>query len=325
MNHSIRRRAVATLIAAVVAAPMAPAAAQSSGKPMRIILPLSAGSGVDTIVRAASGALSKALGQPVVVENLPGAGGVVGTQAITKAPADGTTIGVVSNNHVINPAVYKKMPFDPIADITPISVVGSTPFVLVANPKVPAKNVKELVAVMKDKPGAYNYASSGNGTIIHFAGAMFLDEADVDARHVPYKGTAPMVTDLIGGQVELGVVALNAAQPHIRSGALRAIGVGSATRASVAPEIPTIAEQGLPNYDVSGWFAVVGPAKLPAAEVKRIHEAVVAAFTSPEVKEAMAKQGNEINPSTPEAAAKFFRTEMDRYAKLAKKANVQLD
>lgn len=325
MNHSIRRRAVATLIAAVVAAPLTPAAAQSSGKPMRIVLPLSAGSGVDTIVRAASGALSKALGQPVVVENLPGAGGVVGTQAITKAAADGTTIGVVSNNHVINPAVYKKLPFDPIADITPISVVGSTPFVLVTNPKVPARNVKELVAVMKDKPGAYNYASSGNGTIIHFAGAMFLDEADVDAKHVPYKGTAPMVTDLIGGQVELGVVALNAAQPHIRSGALRAIGIGSATRSSVAPEIPTLAEQGLPNYDVSGWFAVVGPAKLPAAEVKRIHEAVVAAFTSPEVKEAMAKQGNEINPTTPEAAAKFFRTEMDRYAQAAKKANVQLD
>lgn len=325
MNHSIRRRAVATLIAAVVAAPLAPAAAQSSGKPMRIVLPLSAGSGVDTIVRAASGALSKALGQPVVVDNLPGAGGVVGTQAITKAAADGTTIGVVSNNHVINPAVYKKLPFDPIADITPISVVGSTPFVLVTNPKVPARNVKELVAVMKDKPGAYNYASSGNGTIIHFGGAMFLDEADVDAKHVPYKGTAPMVTDLIGGQVELGVVALNAAQPHIRSGALRAIGIGSATRSSVAPEIPTLAEQGLPNYDVSGWFAVVGPAKLPAAEVKRIHDAVVAAFTSPEVKEAMAKQGNEINPTTPEAAAKFFRTEMDRYAKAAKKANVQLD
>jgi tripartite-type tricarboxylate transporter receptor subunit TctC len=226
---------------------------------------------------------------------------------------------------VINPAVYKKLPFDPIADITPISVVGFTPFVLVANPKVPAKNVKELVAAMKDKPGAFNYASSGNGTIIHFAGAMFLDEADVDAKHIPYKGTGPMVTDLIGGQVELGVVAINVAQPHIKSGALRAIGVGSATRAATAPDIPTIAEQGLPNYDVSGWFAFVGPAKMPAAEVKRIHEAVVAAFGSPEVKEAMAKQSTEINPSTPEAAAKFFRSEMERYAKLAKKANVQLD
>ena len=326
MNFSTRRRVVATCIAAILTTPAIPALAQGSGKPVRVILPVSAGSGVDTIVRAASGALSKTLGQPVVVENLPGAGGLVGTQAIVKAPADGNTIGVVSNNHVINPAVYKKLPFDPIADITPISVVGSTPFVLAVNPsKVPAKNVKELVALMKDKPGAFNYASSGNGTVIHLAGAMFLDEANVDARHVPYKGAAQMITDLIGGQVEMGVVPLNAVQPHLKSGALRAIGVGSSARSATAPDIPTIAEQGLPNYDVAGWFAFVGPAKLPAAEVKRIHEAVVAAFTSPEVKEAMAKQGNDINPSTPDAAAKLFRTEMERYAKLAKKANVQLD
>lgn len=326
MNPSTRRRVVATCTAAILAASLAPARAQSPAKPMRIILPLSAGSGVDTIVRAASAALSKSLGQPAVVENLPGAGGIVGTQAIVKSPADGTVIGVVSNNHVINPAIYKKLPFDPIADITPISVVGSTPFVLAVNPgKVPAKNVKELVAFMKDKPGALNYASSGNGTIIHFAGAMFLDQAGVEANHVPYKGVGPMVTDLIGGQVELGVVALNAVQPHLRSGALRAIGVGSSTRPESVPDIPTIAEQGLPDYDVAGWFAFVGPAKMPAAEVKRIHEAVVAAFGSPEVKDAMARQGNEINPSTPDAAAKFFRTEMERYGKLARKANVQLD
>lgn len=326
MRFPARRRAIAACIAAIAFVPLSPALAQGSGKPMRVILPVSAGSGVDTIVRAASAALAKALGQSVVVDNQPGAGGIVGTQAIVKAPADGSTIGVVSNNHVINPSVYRKLPFDPIADVTPISVVGSTPFVLVVNPaKVPARNVRELVALMKQKPGEFNYASSGNGTIIHLAGAMFLDQAGVEARHVPYKGVAQMVTDLIGGQVELGVVAINAAQPHLKSGALRAIGVGSPKRTPIAPDIPTIAEQGLPNYDVAGWFAVVGPAKLPPAEVKRIHDAVAAAFGSPEVKEAMVKQGNDIAPTTPEAAAQFFRSEMERYGRLAKKANVQLD
>src|ERR1700687_2355056 len=255
-------------------------------RPMRVILPVSAGSGVDAIVRALSNELSKALGQPVVVENIPGAGGITGTLAIVKAPADGTAIGVVSNNHVTNPNVYRTLPFDSIADITPIAVIGTTPFVLVVNPKVPAQNVKELIALLKAKPGEYNYASSGNGTILHLAGAMFLDEAGVDARHIPYKGSGPMVTDLLGGQVEMGVVALPSALGHLNNGQLRAIGIAGASRTPADPQIPTIAEQGLPHYDVSGWFAVIGPSKMPAAEVKRIHDAFVTAFSTPQVKEA---------------------------------------
>jgi tripartite-type tricarboxylate transporter receptor subunit TctC len=218
------------------------------------------------------------------------------------------------------------MPFDSIEDITPISVIGSTPMVLVVNPaKVPAKNVKELIAFLKAKPDAYNYASSGNGTILHLAAEMFVDEAGVSMRHIPYKGTGPMVADIIGGQVEMGVSSLPSLQGHLKSGALRAIGVGSPTRVSAAPEIPTIAEQGLPNYDVAGWFAVIAPARLPAVELKRLHAAVVAAFASPEVKEAMARQGNDIHPSTPEAAARFFRSETEKYAKLVKKADIKLD
>lgn len=302
-----------------------PATAQAAQKPMRVILPVSAGSGVDAIVRAASSALSRTLGQPVVVENLPGAGGITGTQAIVKAAADGNTIGVVSNNHVTNPSIYRNLPFDPVADITPIAVVGSTPFVLVVNPsKIAARNLRELVVALKAKPGEYNYASSGNGTIIHLAGAMFADETGVDVKHIPYKGTGPMVTDLLGGQVDLGVVALPAIQGHLRTGAVRAIGIGGATRTPAAPDIPTIAEQGLP-YEVAGWFAVIGPPKLAAAEVKRIHEAIVAAFAMPEVKEAMAKQGNDINVSTPEAATQFFRAEIAKYAKLVNKLGLKID
>ena len=319
------RRAVLGLGASAAALAACPALAQGSDKPIRFILPISAGSGVDNIVRAASVALGKAFGQPVVIENMPGAGGITGTSAIVKAAPDGLTLGMVSNNHVINPSVFKKMPFDAINDITPISVVGATPLVLLVNPKLPAKNVKELVALLRARPEGYNYASSGNGTIIHLAGEMFMDEAGVKARHIPYKGTGPMVTDMIAGQVEIGVVALPAVQQHIKSGALRAIGICGPARSPAAPDIPTIAEQGLPNYSVEGWFAVIGPPKMQAADVKRVHDAVTAAFASPEVREAMEKQGNIVKPTSPEQAASYFRSEAARYAALVKKANVVVE
>jgi tripartite-type tricarboxylate transporter receptor subunit TctC len=319
-----RRRALLVLVAA--ASCSAPAAA-ADRPPLRVILPVSAGSGVDTIVRAVGPALTKELGgQAVVIENMPGAGGITGTAALVKAAPDGNTIAFVSNNHAVNPSVYKKMPYDSLADITPISVVGATPFVLVANPnKLPAKNAKELVALLKAKPGTYNFASSGNGTIIHLADEMFVEAAGVDAKHIPYKGVGQMLADLIGGQVDFGVAAVPAVQGHLKNGSLRAIGVMGKSRVPSLPDVPTIAEQGYPDVDVAGWFAVVGPPKLPAAEVKRIHAAVVAAFADPEVRAAMAKQENVINPSSPEAAAQFMRSEQERYARLVRKANISLD
>jgi tripartite-type tricarboxylate transporter receptor subunit TctC len=321
----MNRRAVLGFGAGAAVWAACPVRAQGSDKPIRFILPISAGSGVDNIVRAASVALGKAFGQPVVIENMPGAGGITGTSAIVKAAPDGLTLGMVSNNHVINPSVFRKMPFDAINDITPISVVGATPLVLLVNPKLPAKNVKELVALLRAKPEGYNYASSGNGTIIHLAGEMFMDEAGVKARHIPYKGTGPMVTDMIAGQVEIGVVALPAVQQHIKSGALRAIGICGPARSPAAPDIPTIAEQGLPNYAVKGWFAVIGPPKMQAADIKRVHDAVVAAYASADVREAMDKQGNVIKPTSPEEAVSYFRSEAARYAALVKKANVVLE
>ena len=317
-----KRVTLGRLAALGLAGIVSPVVAQSD-KPIRFILPVAAASGVDTITRAASPALSKALGHPIIVDNQPGAGGVVGTQALVKAPPDGFTLSIVSNNHVIYPSVLKSLPFDPINDITPIAVVGSTPMVLVVNPKVPAKNAQELIALLKSKPGELNYASSGNGTILHLATAMFLDESGTQAKHIPYKGVGPMLTDLIGGQVEFGVSSLPSIQQHLKSGALRAIGVASPQRSAAAPDIPTMAEQGLPNYLVDGWFAVVGPAKLPAADVARIHQGVAAAFASPEVKEAMARQGNTIDVRGPEVASQWFRSELAKYAKLVKKAGVE--
>ncbi|MFM2404860.1 MAG: hypothetical protein RL223_2740 [Pseudomonadota bacterium] len=302
-------------------------AGQAQDKPLRVIVPASAGSGLDAQVRAAGPALARALGgRAVVIENIAGAGGITGTVALVKAPADGNTIAVVSNNHVVNPSVYRKMPFDSQADITPITVIGETPFLLVVNPaKVPARTVKELQALLKSKPGVFNYASSGNGTIIHLAGGMVVDGLDVDVKHIPYKGMAPMVSDIIGGQVELGVVAVNVALPHLKSGALRAVAALGRQRVAALPDLPTMAEQGFPEVEVGGWFAVIGPARLPAPEVKRMHGAVLAAFNDPETRDAMARQQNAIHPTSPEAAIAFFRSEQERFARLARKADIKLE
>jgi len=326
-HRATRRKTLFGMAAAAVAglglAGFGNAFAQSD-RVVKVILPVATASGVDTITRAAQAALGKALGHPVVVENQPGAGGIVGTSALVKSAPDGFTLSFVSNNHVIYPSVYKSLPFDPINDITPIAIVGTTPIIVVVNPKVPANNAKELAALLKGKPGQLNYGSSGNGTILHLASEMFVDEAGGKANHIPYKGVGPMVTDIIGGQVDWGTAALPSVQQHLKSGALRAIGVGSAQRVAAAPDIPTMTEQGMPGYLVEGWFAFIGPKGLPPAEVKRLHDAVVTAFAAPEVKEAMAKQGNTINVSTPDVAAEFFRSEMAKYAKLVKKAGIEL-
>lgn len=326
MKPNLLRRLLAAAGAIAALSAGTPALAQTS-VPLRVILPVGPGSGVDVIARSAQAALSKALGgQPVVIENLPGAGGITGTQALIKAAPDGNTIAFISNNHAVNPSVFKKMPYDSLADITPISVVGGSHFLLVVNPaKVPVKTARELQAFLKARPDQYNYGSSGNGTIIHLAGEMFVDAAGVQIRHIPYKGMGPMIGDVIGGQVELGVAAVQAVQGHLKSGALRAIGVMDRQRIASMPDVPTIAEQGFPDVDVAGWFAVIGPKGLPPAQVKRLHDAVVATFDDPEVKAAMARQDNFINPGSPEAAAQFLRSEQERYARLVRKAGITMD
>lgn len=317
-THSIDRRG----FVAALSTGALPAWAQAD-KPVRFILPNATGSGVDAITRAAQAALSRALGRPIVVDNQPGAGGIVGLQALARSAPDGLTLSVVSNNVVIFPSVLKSIPFDMPGDFTPIAVVGYTPIVLVANPKVAATNAREFVALLKSRNGDMTYASGGNGTILHLASEMFLDEAGAKARHIPYKGVGPMLTDLIGGQVEFATAALPSVQQHLKSGALRAIGVGTARRVAAAPDIPTFAEQGLPGYVVEAWFAVMGPKGLPAAEARRVHDAVVAAFNDPEVKEVMARQGNVINVGPLDGAMPFFRSELAKYAAIVKRAGVE--
>ncbi len=319
-----RRRLWATATALTLATLGGGALAQTLGeRTIRFVLPNATGSGVDGIVRAAQPALAKALGHPIVVDNQPGAGGVLGLQTLARSAPDGYTLSVVSNNVVIFPSVIKQLPFDMPGDFTPIAIVGSTPIVIVAHSKVPAANSKEFIALLKSKPGELNFGSGGNGTILHLAGEMFLDEAGASAKHIPYKGVGPMVSDLLGGQVQFAALALPSVQQHIKSGALKAIGMTTAQRVAVAPDIPTFVEQGLTGYVMEAWFAVLGPKGMAAADVKRVHEAVVAAFNDPGVKDTMVRQGNTINISTPEQAAGAFTRELQKYAALAKKAGLE--
>lgn len=298
-----------------------PGAARASGT-LKLLLPVSAGSGVDAIVRAATGPLGQALGSAVVVDNQPGAGGVVGTQALVRAPADGQTLGVVSNNHVIFPAIVKGLSFDPLLDITPITILVSSPMVLVTRPNFPARDLREFRDELARHPGRYNFGSSGNGTILHLGAELFKDVAGVFSTHIPYRGTAPLMNDVMGGQVDWAVLALPAVRGALEAGRLKALAVASPQRVPGFATLPTAAEQGFDKYIVEGWVGVVGPKGLPADIVARTHAAFTKAYQTPEVKDAMARQGNGIILSTPDAAAAHFRSEMQRYAALVKKSGM---
>lgn len=314
------KRIVLSLFTILLALPLA-----AGAQHIRVILPVGPGSGMDGTVRSMSAALATAFGQQVVLENLPGAGGVPGTHQLVKAAPDGRTIAVVTNNHTTNPHVIKDVPFHAVNDVTPIMVVGATPFVLLAHPSLPASNVRELVALAKQKPKSINYGSSGNGTILHLAGQMLLTESGIEMTHVPYKAAGQLMTDLIGGQIDAGFFAVSGAAQHVKSGKLKALGVSTPKRTDVLPDVPTIAEQGLPAYSLDGWFAVIGPAKLPAAEVKRILDAFQAAISTPEVRESLHKQGYVIHGWGPEQTTAHFRAELAKYERLVKAAGVKID
>jgi tripartite-type tricarboxylate transporter receptor subunit TctC len=302
-----------------------PGRAAAQAMPLRVIVPASAGSGQDVMVRSAQQAMTKSLGRPVVVENLPGSGGIIGTQRLVSSPPDGNTIAFVSNNHAVNPAVYKKMPYDSQKDVTPIAVLAETPFLLVVNSKrLAASNANEVVRLLKARPDEYNFGSSGNGTILHLAAEMFLDAAGAKARHVPYKGTGPMITDLMGGQIDFAVLAVPAVQSFLMAGTLTAVAATGATRVPSIPNLPTLREQAI-DVEIGGWLVAIGPAKLPATEVQRLHDGIVSAWTSSEVKKAMAEQENLLRPSTAAEAKAFLANEQERFARLVRKVGVQVD
>jgi tripartite-type tricarboxylate transporter receptor subunit TctC len=324
LKQNITRRVALAALSSAAAVAFPGLSLAQADRPVKFILPNATGSGVDAITRAAAPAIGKALGANVVVENQAGASGVIGLQAMAKNPPDGLALSMVSNNVVIFPSVIKNLPFEMPGDFTPIAVLGATPLVLVANPqKMPTSSSREFIAALRAKPDGYNFGSGGTGTILHLAAEMFVDEARVKARHIPYKGVGPMVTDLLGGQIDFAVLALPSVQQHIKSGALKAVGMCGDKRSAAAPDIPTFVEQGLPTYVIDAWFGVLGPKGMSAATVKKVNDALVQAFNDPAVKETMAKQGNTIAISTPEHAQRVFRSEMERFAALVKKVGIE--
>lgn len=324
-SSTSRRAVVAAMVGALCAVSL-PALAQSApDRPLRVIIPLSPGSTVDTMGRAMSSEMAKMFGHPIVIENLAGAGGVTGTAQLIKAPKDGMTIGLISSNHVINPSIYKSVPFDSLKDITPITVIGTVPLVLVVNPSVAAKTTAELVALMKAKKGELNVGSAGNGSVLHLAAELFGSEAGVDIPHIPYKGTGPMMNDLIGGQVQVGFLSVTAAVAQVKSGKLRAIGVSTRQRSAILPDVPTLAESGLPNYSFDAWVAAIGPAGMAPAQVQKYYNDFKTVVKHPHVQSTFATQGIATVLNTPEQATVFFKTELDKHAVLVKKSGASLD
>lgn len=290
-----------------------------------MIVPLAAGSTVDAVARALGPGLGRATGHPVVVENIVGAGGIPGTSQIVKAPKDGLTLGMLSSNHVINPGIYKSIPYDSLKDITPISVLATVPLVLVVNPKLPVKTVPELLAYAKAHPGTLNYGSAGNGSTLHLAGELMFTETGIDMKHVPYRGTGPLVTDLVGGQVQLGFVSISQVAPQIKAGGLRALAISTSTRSPALPDVPTMVETGAPNYSFDAWIALVGPAGMPKSMVEAYAAAVRTAMDSPEAKTAIAGQGLMVLDKGPDVASGFFQSELLKHQKLVKQSGATLD
>ena len=292
-------------------------------RPIKFVVPYPPGGGTDVVARILVEPLAAELGQPIVIDNRGGAAGNLGTDIVAKSPADGYTILFTLSSHTINPKLYEKLPFDVERDFAPISLAAQIPQILVANPSVPITSVKELIAYAKANPGKLNYASVGIGSPAHIAGELFKLKTGIDMVHVPYKGGGPAVTDTIGGQVQLAFVSLPAALQHVKSGRLRAIAVTSAKRSASAPDVPTIAESGVPDYAVESWYGALAPAKTSPATVARLNAAFLKVLDDPQVKERLFAQGAEAAPSTPAEFDRVIKDELAKWELVIKTARIK--
>lgn len=295
-------------------------------KPLRLIVPFPPGGSADILARAIGQKAGDGLGQPLVVENRPGAGTAIGAEVLARSAPDGYSImiGTVSS-HAINPALNPKLPFDPIRDFTPVSLVASIPFAMIVHPAVQAKNAQEFIALAKASPGNLNYSSAGNGTSNHLAGELLKSMTGIDIVHIPYKGSAPALTDLMAGQVALMFDLVLTAAPHIKSGAVRGLAVTGAKRSSVLPDLPTVAESGVPGYEVSAWFGIFAPAGVPQPVVQRLNGEFVKALEHPELRQRLASQGAEPLTSSPAEFSAYLRSEIDKWAKVVKASGMKVD
>ena len=295
-------------------------------KSLRLVSPFPPGGSVDVVGRLLAAKLSESLGQQVVVDNRPGAGGNIGLALVAKAPADGYTLGVGAAGALsANSSLYAQMPFDTAKDFVPVSMLAAIPFVIIGHPSVPAKTQKELIALARSQPGKLSIAHGGNGTAMHLSAALFSQMADVKLVEVPYKGSGPVALDVLGNQVPLGVVDLPSALQHIKAGKLTAYAVTSPQRLPQLPDVPTAAEAGLPGYDSTGWFGVVAPAGTPAAIVTRLNAEITAALNDEQIKTSMRNLGVEPAPGKPEAFDAYIKSETTKWAKVIRQANIKID
>lgn len=320
----VRHWHLAATIAAFIAAP---AFAQVyPAKPIRLIVPFAAGGGNDNVARLVGKRLADSLGQPVVVDNRPGAGGAVGAELAAKAPPDGYTLflgGVGS--HAINPNLHPKLAYDPIRDFAPVELLAKAPLILVVHPSVPVHNIAEFIAYARANPGRLNYASNGNGSSSQLAAVMFDSMAGIDMVHVPYKGLAPALADLLSGQVQLMFSSVVAILPHIKAGKLRGLAVTGAKRLASLPELPTIAEAGLPGYEASSWYGILAPAGTPRDIVAKLNAELAKALDQPEVRASLIAEGAEPAGGSPEQFAAHIRTEKERLGKIIRDANIRME
>ena len=324
------RSLLAAMAVAAVAAVAHPAlaadAAAFPSKPVRLIVPFTPGGSTDILARAIGQKLSESWRQPVVIENRPGAGGAIGMELAAKAPADGTTmvmghIGTLA----ANPALYRSLSYDPVRDFAPVTLVAMVPNVLVVGPATPSRSVAEFVALAKSKPGKLDYGSGGNGSAAHLAMEYFKLKAGVDLQHVPYKGTAPALTDLLGGQIAVILTGLPPVLQHVKSGKLRILGVASRERLAAFPEIPTIAESGVPGFEATQWYGLLVPAATPKDIVAKIQRDTAAALRDPAVNERLASEGAEPVGNTPEQFGTFIRSEIELWGKVIRATGMKAE
>lgn len=320
----IHRRHGLALIAATLAAP-ALRAQSFPAKPIKLIVGFAPGGAVDIIARAIAQQIQGPLGQPVVVENRPGAGTNIAMRALIESAPDGHTLMLTANSIAANPTLYQPAPFDPARDVTPIALVGRVPVVIAANAASGPDSIGRLVAASKAAPRSVSYGSPGNGSTPHLAMELFAHAAGIDLNHIPYKGGAPAINDVIAGHVQ--AVAVNAleVQPHVRSGKLRVLTVLSPTRTPIFPDVPSISEAGYPGFEAAVWYGFIGPARMPATVVAQLHGQIQKALVAPEVRDRLASAGGEVQPGPPERLTTLIASEQARYGKLIREAAIKPD
>lgn len=320
----LRAALSAYVLAGACAVPIASLAQDYPSKAIRLIVPFPPGGGTDILARAIGQKLTESMGQNVIVDNRPGAGGNLGAELAAKAAPDGYTIMMVSASYAVNASLYK-LAFDPVKDFAAVTQVASVPFALVANPSVPANNIKELLALAQAKPGQFNYASSGNGSSPHLAGELLAMMTGIKIVHVPYKGGGPAVADLIGGQVQLMFNTVVQSLPLIKSGKLKALAVSSPKRSSALPEVPTIAESGVPGYDVTNWFGILAPRANSRQVIERLNREIVQHLQSPELRSRLAAEGADPIGSSAAEFERLIVSDIEKYVRIVKATGTRIE